>query len=189
MKKAGWQIALRWVKAHTGTRGNELADTLAKRATTNETITESYTRIPKSTVLRQLEEGSARKRQRSWTQTTKGSTTKESYPDIEEQLKMKLKLTGNLTTVLTGHGNIKAYLHRFNISGEQTCPCGKGDQTTEHIIYDCDILKEKRDRLRAAANNTNDWPTSKRNLIKRHYKEFSKFINSITFEELNTVGN
>jgi len=35
MKKAGWQIALRWVKAHAGTRGNELADTLAKKATTN----------------------------------------------------------------------------------------------------------------------------------------------------------
>jgi ribonuclease HI len=48
MKKAGWQIELRWVKAHEGTRGNELADTLAKRATTNGTITESYTRIPKN---------------------------------------------------------------------------------------------------------------------------------------------
>jgi len=75
-KKAGWQITLRWVKAHAGTRGNELADTLAKKATTNGTITERYTRIPKSVVLRQLEEGSARKWQRSWTQTTKGSTKK-----------------------------------------------------------------------------------------------------------------
>jgi hypothetical protein len=73
MKKAGWQIALRWVKAHS----------LAKRATTNGTITESYIRVPKSTVLRQLEEGSARKWQRSWTQTTKGSTAKEYFPDIE----------------------------------------------------------------------------------------------------------
>jgi hypothetical protein len=102
---------------------------------------------------------------------------------------MKLKLTGNLTTILTGHGNIKTYLHRFYISGEQTCPCGKGDQTTEHIIYDCDRLKEERDRLRAAVNKADDWPTSKRNLITRHYKEFSKFINSIFFEELNAEGN
>jgi ribonuclease HI len=61
MNKAGWQIALCWVKVHAGTRGNELADTLTKKATTNGTITESYTRILKSTVLRQLEEGSARK--------------------------------------------------------------------------------------------------------------------------------
>jgi len=30
---------------------------------------------------------------------------------------------------------------------------------------------------------------SKRNLLQRHYKEFSKFINSISFEELNAEGN
>jgi hypothetical protein len=88
------------------------------------------------TVLRPLEEGSARKWQRSWTQRTKGSTTKEYFPDIEGRLKMKLKLTGNLTTILMGHGNIKAYLHRFHISGEQTCPCAKEDQTHHRIFRD-----------------------------------------------------
>jgi hypothetical protein len=49
------------VKAHAGTRGNETADSLAKKATTKGTITESYTKIPKSVVLRQLEEESVRK--------------------------------------------------------------------------------------------------------------------------------
>ena len=137
--------------------------------TTNGTITESYTKIPKSVELRQLEVESARKWQRSWTQTTKGSTTNEYFPDIEGPLKMKLKLTGNLTTILTGHGNSKAYLHRFKISGEKTCPCGEGDQTTDHIIYVCARHKEERDRLRAAVNKTEDWPTTKRNLLKGHY--------------------
>jgi ribonuclease HI len=33
MKKAGWQIYIRWVKAHAGTEGNELADKLAKKVT------------------------------------------------------------------------------------------------------------------------------------------------------------
>jgi hypothetical protein len=63
--------------------GNELADKLAKGVATNGTITETYTRIPKSEVLRQLEEGSARKWQTSWTQTNKCSTTKEYFPDIK----------------------------------------------------------------------------------------------------------
>jgi hypothetical protein len=89
---------------------------------------------------------------------------------------MKLKLTGNLTMILMGRGNIKAYLHRFHISSEQSCPCGEGDQTTDHIIYDCARLKEERDRLKAAVNRTEEWPTSKRNLLKRHYKEFSKIL-------------
>ena len=42
------------------------------------------------------------------------------------------------------------------------CPCGEDDQTTDHIIYDCARLKEERDRLRAAVNKMEDWPTSKK---------------------------
>jgi len=71
MKKAGWQITLQWVNEHAGTRGNELADAIAKKESTNGTIPERYTRIPKSVVLRQLEEESFQKWQRSWNQTTK----------------------------------------------------------------------------------------------------------------------
>jgi len=33
------------------------------------------------------------------------------------------------------------------------------------------------------------WPTSKRLLITRYYKEFSKFINSIPFEKINAERN
>jgi hypothetical protein len=69
------------------------------------------------------------------------------------------------------------------------CPCGDGDQTTDHIIYDCPRLKEDRDKLRAAVNKTENWTTSKGNLLKRHYKEFLKFIKTISFEELNAEGN
>jgi len=160
-----------------GTKGNELADTLAKKATTNETITESYTTIPKSVVLSEVTKESEKKWQRDWAQTTKGSTTKEYFPDIEGRLKMKLNLTGNLTSIVTGHGNMKAYLNRFKLTDEPTCPCGKGDQTTDHTIYDCGRVTEERDKLGAAVKKTNEWPTSKLNLIKRHYNEFTKFIN------------
>jgi len=77
-------------KAHVGTLGNELADTLAKKAATNESLTADYNRIPKSVVMRELEEESVKKWQRNWTQTTKGSITKEYFPNVEERLKMKI---------------------------------------------------------------------------------------------------
>ena len=47
---------------------------------------------------------------------------------------MKLNLTENFTTKFTVHGNMRVYLNRFQITDEPTCPCGKGDQTVEHII-------------------------------------------------------
>jgi ribonuclease HI len=40
MNKMSWEITLCWVKTHAGILGNELADTLAKKAATNESLTE-----------------------------------------------------------------------------------------------------------------------------------------------------
>jgi hypothetical protein len=56
-------------------------------------------------------------------------------------------------------------------------------------IYDCTRLKEERDKLRAAVNKKENWPIGKETLIQRYYKEFLKFIKSISFEELNAEGN
>jgi hypothetical protein len=103
MNKANWEVKLGWVKAHAGIMGNELADTLAKKAAKNESLTEEYNRIPKSVVTRELEEESVTKWQRNGTQTTKGSTTKEYFPDAGERLKMQLNLTQNFTAMVTGH--------------------------------------------------------------------------------------
>jgi ribonuclease HI len=55
MRKENWKIKLLWVKPHAGIRGNELADTLAKDAATNEDIGESYKKVPKRVVLREIE--------------------------------------------------------------------------------------------------------------------------------------
>jgi hypothetical protein len=47
----------------------------------------------------------------NWNQTTKGSITKNFFPRVEERLNRKLHTTQALTTILMGHGNIKAYLY------------------------------------------------------------------------------
>ena len=125
MKESEWKITLCWVKAHAGVMGNELADTSAKRAATNKNIPESYNRIPKSVVMKDLEEEIVKKWQRKWTQTTKGRITKEYFPDVSERLKMKLQQTQNFTAIVSGHGKTRDYLHRFKIIEESTCPCGK----------------------------------------------------------------
>jgi hypothetical protein len=84
MNKADWKVKLCWVKGHAGILGNELADMLAKKAATNESLTEEHNKIPKSVVTRELEEESVKKWQRNWTQTTKGSRTKEYFPNVED---------------------------------------------------------------------------------------------------------
>jgi len=133
MNRTSWEVKLCWV---AGILGNELADP-------NESLTEEYNRIPKSVVTRELEEDSVKKWQRNWTQTTKGSITKEYFPNVEERLKMKINLTQNFTVIVTGHGKTKAYLHRFKIIEEPTCSCGTAEQTTDHVIYECETLTKR----------------------------------------------
>ena len=68
----------------------------------------------------------------------------------------KINLTQNFTTIVKGHGNIKSYLHRFKIIDTPNCPCGNGNQTTEHILFECAILQEDRERLIAEVAKTDD---------------------------------
>jgi len=45
--------------------------------------------------------------QSEWTQSTKGRTIKEFFPEVTERLKMKINLTQNFTTMVRGHGKTK----------------------------------------------------------------------------------
>jgi len=165
--------------------GNELACALAKQAATNKNIPENYNKIPKSVIMKDLEEESVKEWQRKWTQTNKGRTTKEYFPVVSERLKIKLQLKQNFKAVVSGHEKTRHYLHRFKIIEKPTCSCGKGVQTTDHIIYESKSLTKERDILKRTVAGTNGWPITKRNLIRRHYKEFIKCINDIQFDKLN----
>jgi hypothetical protein len=98
---------------------------------------------------------------------------------------MKINITHNFTTMVTGHGNIRSYLHRFRILDTPNCLCGTKDQKIDHLIYECELLNKERDSLRSTVLQTDVWPISKETLIRKHFKIFVKFTNKISFEKLN----
>jgi len=49
--------------------------------------------------------------------------------------------------MLTAHGKTKAYLHRIKIIQSPEFICKHGDQKTDHLIYDCEILDKEREKL------------------------------------------
>ena len=53
---------------------------------------------------------SIRKWKSQWEETTKGGITKEFLPNVERTLAVNLNLNPNVTTIMTGHGNIRSYL-------------------------------------------------------------------------------
>ena len=46
--------------------------------------------------------------------------------------------------MVTAHGNNRSYLHRFKVIESPECPCGNGNQTVEHLLYDCGKLNNER---------------------------------------------
>jgi len=93
-----------------------------------------------------VKQQSIEKWQTQWEQTTKGSKTKEFFPNIKERLQKRIKLTPNFTATVTAHGITKAYLHRFKIIGRPECPCETGNQTVDHLIYECKKLAAEGER-------------------------------------------
>jgi hypothetical protein len=184
LEKRNWTITFTWIKAHVGIYGNERADKLAKEATREDDI--SFNRIPRNEIVQQLRVQSTAKWQNQWVNTTKGLAAKQFFPIIKDRLTNEIKLTTNLTAIVTAHGKTKAYLHRFKITESPECPCNSGNQTVDHLLYDCIKLQREREELIRNISNQDKWPVNKSDLVNKHTKHFTKFVNSIDFERLSS---
>jgi len=86
--------------------------------------------------------------------------------------------------MVTGHGNIKSYLFKYKIKDSPICSCKRGEQTIDHILYECELVEQERGRLKAAVLLSENWPVSKDIFINKYSKEFKKFMNSLSFDKL-----
>jgi hypothetical protein len=86
--------------------------------------------------------------------------------------------------MLTGHGKTRAYFHRFKIRDNAHCVCQQGDQTTDHLLYDCNLLEAQRGILRKNVTKNGQWPAEKHELITNHLEPLLTYIESIDFDRL-----
>jgi len=184
LERANWNIELSWVKAHVGIVGNELADRLAKAAACDSDAKIVFNRLPLSTLISKIEEETQLKWQNELEECAKAGITKEFFPTVHDRQKLKIDITPILTAMVTGHGKTRAYLHRFKILDNANCPCGNGDQSVDHLIYQCSILHTQREILKSNVIKSGNWPVKKHELISKYLKLFLLFIKSINFDLL-----
>ena len=111
-------------------------------------------------------------------------TTKHFFPINKDRLSIKIELTPNFTAIVTAHGKTKAYLRRFKIIQSPECPCDGGNQTVDHLLYNCTKLQTEKVKLISNISNHDKWPVNKRDRVNEHIKHLNQFANSIHFEKL-----
>jgi hypothetical protein len=58
-------------------------------------------------------------------------------------------------------------------------------QTVDHLIFQCERLKNERGMLKNSVLNAGNWPISKCELVNKNLKQFIRYINSMELEKLN----
>ncbi|GBN08386.1 hypothetical protein AVEN_84215-1 [Araneus ventricosus] len=130
LKAQLWEIAkhrtfsLHWVKAHVGTAGNEMADLLAKIATTSAHIDQVLLR-PLTHINSELKRELLCQWQARWILATTGRITAEFLPKVDLRPHIHNR---RVLQILTGHGRFPSYFCRFALMHKDLCECGeRGD--------------------------------------------------------------
>jgi len=64
---------------------------------------------------------------------------KHIFPNVQDRLEMEINITPNFTAMLTGHDKTRANFHRLKVMEQATCPCNSGEQTIDHLLYQCTL--------------------------------------------------
>ncbi len=147
-------FTLRWVKAHVGTPGNELADTLAKEGAKMKDLEGpspfgpiSYTFI--RSVMRQETMDTWND---TWLQNTACRQTKLWFPEVNLALSRKVitldrETLGRFIRWITSHNFLRRHQNLLDPENSPTkiCRlCHQEPETAEHIIADCVVLDPTR---------------------------------------------
>ena len=95
-----------------------------------------YDRMPREVMVTREKENGLHMWEQQWMDMGKGAVMKTFFPSVRNRLLQKIPIFPELTTMLTGHGNISSYLHRFGLKDNPMCLCEEEEeQTVDHLIF------------------------------------------------------
>ena len=157
----GIRTELRWIPAHQGVIGNEIVDQHAKKAARESDGPQNphnrHIRLA-AAVKRRIRNEAKIEWEKAWAKETTSRPTRRL---IEAPTKKTLdywsslhKATASILMQLrTGRIGLSAYLHRINRRESARCGCDLGNQTVSHVLLECPLHQDERDRMRSALSD------------------------------------
>jgi hypothetical protein len=166
---------------------NTATDKLAKEAAQDEENQNTvFDGISITSIISEINRKGLEQWRRQRDSSEKEAVCRSFFPRLEQRLKMKMPITHEFTALVTRHRKTKAYLHRFKLIDSSTCSCNEGQQISEYIIFECNILEAQRSSLiKQIMISGGTWPPANDQLITKYLYAFSKFVKSIDFQKLN----
>ncbi|GBN70716.1 hypothetical protein AVEN_30268-1 [Araneus ventricosus] len=131
-----------WIKAHVGKHGNEVADSLAKKATEKECI-DHIVPLPRSWIRFKLKESLIENWQSNWNSSRNARFLFGIFSDVSFN-----RCLGDfyLNQILTTHGAFPIHQGRF-FGRQSLCRCGLDEGTVSHCVYGCPRFHSIRERF------------------------------------------
>ena len=90
-----------------------------------------------------------------------------------------------VSAIVTGHGKLRSYFHRFKIIEDSTCLSKMSPQTADHLLWECELLRKQIQVLiNSIVKAGGNWPITNSDIANKYAKFFQKFVNTIDFETL-----
>jgi hypothetical protein len=100
-------------------------------------------------------------------------------------LREKIPIFPEFAILVTDHGKLRSYLHRFGITNNPMCPCEEEEQTSDYLIFQCKRLNNQRNvTIKQIKNTGGDWPMTNEKLVNNYLQIFVNFVKSIDFTDL-----
>ena len=117
-------------------------------------------------LMEELEDRQNQEWQKSWEDDMRGRSTFEFFPSIPNRDKAKwIECNYYTTQLLSGHGNFRSKLRKFNSVKDDKCQCGQVD-TLVHTFFECARFTEQRREYRSLVIEAGaTWPLDWQGLV------------------------